>query len=355
MRIISVFFLYGCVVVMLLSACSLNESANSKENNLFQVNVKSSLTMRSEPSNKASKVGYLNNGAIVKVMDTKNGWAKISCNGEECYVSNKYLSPYVDSESPVSVAYGETGGVKLWLEQKMPYAIVACLVFIWLVSFIDAFGIVRLFLLYIMGIMELAYVYSVSGSHWFCEPSNVGWIMTCVNFLILLVVLKVQIVFYHTVLEESLGYQKWVRTFLLIVLVIAIFIGSPIYKMSPILFAFWALAVATILFFIFKHRAKEPFVPLLTVLFIFTNTCGMIFLSLSTLMLFIAAAGIYIIFQCLAHSSSYRSSEPEYVDVIDSDGYKRTLHRYANSGTYYDDSTGYEWNDNKNGTYSPKQ
>lgn len=55
------------------------------------VNIKTYLAIRSTPvvaSNDANKVGELYNGAVVNVISTQNGWAKITGN---CWVSLTYL------------------------------------------------------------------------------------------------------------------------------------------------------------------------------------------------------------------------------------------------------------------------
>ncbi|WP_082881497.1 SH3 domain-containing protein, partial [Lederbergia galactosidilytica] len=56
------------------------------------VNPGSSLNMRSTASTNGTIVSKLSRGTIVKVLSEKNGWAKVTANGKEGYVSTQFLT-----------------------------------------------------------------------------------------------------------------------------------------------------------------------------------------------------------------------------------------------------------------------
>lgn len=61
---------------------------------LYQVNVSTSLNVRNTPDNSGTIIGKLDNGQIVKVISITNGWARIDYNGKTGYVSYRYLDRY---------------------------------------------------------------------------------------------------------------------------------------------------------------------------------------------------------------------------------------------------------------------
>ncbi|WP_242698568.1 SH3 domain-containing protein, partial [Bacillus sp. SD088] len=75
-----------------------NEISKDHENDAqedlryVEVDPGSSLNMRSSASTSGSIVSKLSRGTIVKVLSEKNGWAKVSANGKEGYVSTQYLT-----------------------------------------------------------------------------------------------------------------------------------------------------------------------------------------------------------------------------------------------------------------------
>lgn len=59
---------------------------------LYEVHIKSSLNVRSEPSSNSHKIGVLYNTDKVYVIEIKGDWAKIQYESKEAYVSAKYLT-----------------------------------------------------------------------------------------------------------------------------------------------------------------------------------------------------------------------------------------------------------------------
>ena len=93
------------------------DNAGSTEGTLKYVNVDqgSSLNMRKSPSSSAGIVAKLAAGTAVTVYSEENGWAKVTANGQEGYVSSAYLTTK-QAETP-GVSKGET--VKTYVNYDM--------------------------------------------------------------------------------------------------------------------------------------------------------------------------------------------------------------------------------------------
>ncbi|WP_062104587.1 N-acetylmuramoyl-L-alanine amidase [Bacillus niameyensis] len=76
----------------------------------------SSLNVRSEPSSTSSKVGTLEKGERVKILDDNNGWSQIEFNGNVAWVSSQYIetsnsepvSSVVSSPNQINILYDAT-------------------------------------------------------------------------------------------------------------------------------------------------------------------------------------------------------------------------------------------------------
>lgn len=88
MRIIMILF-----VVMFSSCISCHrETENEKPNySVYEVNIKSSLNVRLQPTSSSEKIGTLYNNDKVHVVDINDGWAKIEYGSQYAYVSAQYL------------------------------------------------------------------------------------------------------------------------------------------------------------------------------------------------------------------------------------------------------------------------
>ncbi|MEI2402090.1 SH3 domain-containing protein [Niallia taxi] len=93
------------------------DTAGSTEGTLKYVNVDqgSSLNMRKSPSSSAGIVAKLAAGTAVNVYSEENGWAKVTANGQDGYVSSAYLTTK-QAETP-GVSKGET--VKTYVNYDM--------------------------------------------------------------------------------------------------------------------------------------------------------------------------------------------------------------------------------------------
>ena len=61
----------------------------------YEVAVNTSLTLRSAPTSKASQIGSIKNGELVEVISYTDGWAEVIYNGQNGYVSARYLKAYI--------------------------------------------------------------------------------------------------------------------------------------------------------------------------------------------------------------------------------------------------------------------
>lgn len=77
------------------------EEAAVEQEPLYSVTPKIGLNVRRGPSTSYGRYGALRYGAVVKVISTENGWAKIEYNGKDAYVCAQYLAP---------VNYGSSDG-----------------------------------------------------------------------------------------------------------------------------------------------------------------------------------------------------------------------------------------------------
>lgn len=82
------------LVLTSISCISCHKEAEKEETDysLYQVNIKSSLNVRSEPIPNGKKIGSLSNNDKVNVVDINNGWAKIKYGSQYAYVSAQYLT-----------------------------------------------------------------------------------------------------------------------------------------------------------------------------------------------------------------------------------------------------------------------
>lgn len=68
---------------------------------IYEVNIKSSLNVRTKPSETGEKIGTLYNNDKVNVINISNGWAKIKYGSQDAYVSSKYLTLINEGDSQI--------------------------------------------------------------------------------------------------------------------------------------------------------------------------------------------------------------------------------------------------------------
>ncbi|MDE6541527.1 MAG: SH3 domain-containing protein [Muribaculaceae bacterium] len=85
---------YLCILLVALSACACGGRQQKEyvyDYDVYEVEVRSFLWMRAEPSKKGKRLGRLENGTQVRVYDIENGWGRLMVDGQSCYVAADYL------------------------------------------------------------------------------------------------------------------------------------------------------------------------------------------------------------------------------------------------------------------------
>lgn len=88
------------LLIFILGSCiSCHRGTENKETNysVYEVNIKSSLNVRLQPTSNSEKIGTLYNNDKVNVLSINDGWAKIEYGSQYAYVASQYLVP-VDKE-----------------------------------------------------------------------------------------------------------------------------------------------------------------------------------------------------------------------------------------------------------------
>ena len=166
---------------------------------VYEVNVSSTLNVRNAPG--GAKIGTLNNGELVQVTACEGDWAQVTLDdGRMGYVSGQYLQPFSAPLASSGASYSKAG-----LSGLRHYAPFAILLFAVLAFIGMRTGIHPLFHMgcFLWGATELFMFGAGSDSAlvWFCDPSDVGWIFTIINFFIAIGVLFFQ----YTIYREFVG------------------------------------------------------------------------------------------------------------------------------------------------------
>lgn len=191
---------------------------------LYKVNVSSTLNVRNAPD--GEKIGSLSDGELVQVTAWDNGWAQISLgNGRTGYVSEQYLEPFAQL-----VSSGETSHSTLGLSGLRHYAPFAILLFAVLALIGMRTENQPLFHMgcFLWGVTELFMFGAGSNSAlvWFCTPSDVGWVMTIINFFIAIGVLYFQYIIYREFTDNLFdGFWRKLLFGIFIVTGVVLFLG----------------------------------------------------------------------------------------------------------------------------------
>jgi len=95
----------------LLIALMVGVASVFAENN-YMVTSSSRLNVRKSPSTSAVVLGTFNSGQEIEVISVSNGWAKVKFNGKTGYVSEKYITPLPQKETPKTEPKPKKGGVE---------------------------------------------------------------------------------------------------------------------------------------------------------------------------------------------------------------------------------------------------
>lgn len=326
----------------------------------YTVNVGSTLTVRSEPSTSGKRLGSLANGETIEVEGLVNDWAKIKYNDESAYVNYAYLqktepTPYTDY---LSTPYWRRSFAH-FCYRIMPFAILVSAIMLF-VFFDTGFGFWCAFAL---GLFELLFSVgyskcSIGVMPWFCEPNDVGWIMTIIDFLLVCGVLIIQ----HGLYKQIMGNMRLGCVGYLVSYPVMFFIGAAmvcwINDFSLIIVTIVAFASVTA-WFIYRKRCilKDA---MLHSIWISVTLGGFMLFFANSLGLLMIGGIIFFVLSAIAqgndsdrssstgnsgnssgnstadHSTGYLSGP----DIVHSDG-SRT--RVYNSGGIIYDGNGHRW------------
>lgn len=149
---------------------------------LYRVNVNSTLNVRNAPG--GAKIGSLSNGDLVQVTACEDDWAQVSLNdGRTGYVHEQYLEPFSTLAAPAGTSYSTVGLSEL--RHYTPFAILLFAVIAFIGLLTDTRSLFHAGCL-LWGGAELFMFGAGSDSAlvWFCDPSDVGWIFTIINFFV---------------------------------------------------------------------------------------------------------------------------------------------------------------------------
>ena len=166
---------------------------------LYRVNVNSTLNVRNAPG--GAKIGSLSNGDLVQVTACEDDWAQVSLNdGRTGYVHEQYLEPFSTLAAPAGTSYSTVGLSEL--RHYTPFAILLFAVIAFIGLRTDTRSLFHAGCL-LWGGAELFMFGAGSDSAlvWFCDPSDVGWIFTIINFFVAIGILFFQ----YTIYREFTG------------------------------------------------------------------------------------------------------------------------------------------------------
>ena len=157
--------------------------------NAYRVNTKSKLNVRSGPSTQYNITYQLNSGSIVNLVEEcDNGWARIKYSGNTGFVQKKYIvkcsSPQTNKSNLTSENW-DFFDVDYFL-----YGILALIAINIICLFCDVDFVIPLSV-FLLPVFVILYVHLSPNPMWFCSPRSVGWILTCVNVFLTVIVLSI--------------------------------------------------------------------------------------------------------------------------------------------------------------------
>lgn len=328
----------------------------------YEVHVKTTLSVRNKPSASAAKLGSLQNGEQVSVEGFVDGWARITYEGKLAYVKAEYIVPC--TESTPADSSDDAGSYKIW---KLILQISPLLIVIFLVLACVCDGNAANISIAATGLMELLYCaadqrVNISGLAWFCMPGKVGWIMTIIDFIILIGVLIAQHEMFKATLSNMLnnaGRRGFSYIFLFLV-------SYPLFAVVGITLAgallnpglFWAplLAIGVLCLFFKWIVDTEWTVAFVMALWAGVSFGGFLAFFLSVAGVLILGGLIYILVSAVANGSSsgtQTSASSSNGNSQSTDNTQGCLERDAFGGTHvrHPDGTTTDLTDVGNGEF----
>lgn len=157
--------------------------------NAYRVNTNSKLNVRSGPSTHYNITYQLKPGSIVSLIEEcENGWAKIKYSSNVGFVQKKYIVQHTSSETNNSNLTANNWD--LFDVDYILYGILALIVINIICLIFDVDFVMPLSVI-LLPIFVILYVHLSPNPMWFCSPRSVGWILTCVNVFLTVIVLSI--------------------------------------------------------------------------------------------------------------------------------------------------------------------
>lgn len=305
----------------------------------YQVKVKTTLNVRSQPDAKSPLLGTLSNGDHIEVYDISNGWAKIKFQNKDAYISSDFISPAYQPTSSYSDTFRSSNDLK----STIVYIILGLTAIAFLIRKIktveEAEGGTLVFsylILLSICALELYYFIGLGGDTWFCSPNTVGWIWTIINFFIFGGVLFIQILFFLDVLaglQYNSRYIDYRTGFYSIGIAAALCILGYFFFEEHLYIVGIALGIAQLvqIFFIFRENGTSYLgYSLASTLLYLVATAATLITLIHFIMLLIVAIIAWVVLMAIGSSSGRTCSSCR---SYDSNGYCHYRQRYVSSGS----------------------
>lgn len=177
MKHVAVFFMIFFTSMLLLAE------------NVYKVNTVKRLNVRTGPGSSYSIQDKLQPGSIVYLLEEyENGWAKVRFSGKTGFVSKKYLTEDTTVRKEEEKSFLDFQKLSFSADWFL-YGILTLIILNILFMFFDA-GLLQLLILFLLPIFIILYVHLSPNPMWYCSPTKVGWIWTCVNVILTVIVLS---------------------------------------------------------------------------------------------------------------------------------------------------------------------
>lgn len=367
-----IFLLLFCILPFMVG---LANTADTSTPGVYKVTASSSLRVRQAPNTHGAIIGQKMSGEKIEVIRVNNGWAQISYNGQEGYVSAQYieyLSPL--SHKNTSAQWNWESLLKGSGDRETgTMLLIGILVLSTITFFIrrsqddqaidnQNFGYYTYIgLLFITYFLEFGYQFVMGkDSIWFCTPNSVGWVWTIINFIIFGVVVYNQIMCLFLALESILWNGnsclswRWGYFYGIGICGIACIICGFFYH-PAIPFALGAMAICQLvqLGIVVKEVGSEGGFSstILCILMYIIGTVATLIILVQFLALLIIVLIGWLLLSAFANGSSTKSSNDGLKRVTLSDGTELTQDSpYSDVG--YHDNNGGHYRQNSDGTFS---
>lgn len=343
----------SATILCLLLGCAKKKSVDEVMTPTTVVN------LREGPSTKHAIILSIQPGETLKVIDKDfEDWTHVlTTAGEEGYIASDYLivsnesfieTPRILSEFEQNIKESqERYEHKITLQHWSAYIILGGLIILILCN-LCGWELPKIGALLVMGISEIILAYSTTGDSlpWFCEPNRVGWIWTCIDFLLFILLIKCQQAEVKNILNST-NLSIWARLGIYPLTIIgALGVLAAIKGVNiPVSIGIFAIGLG-LLYLIVGKWYDTPLQRVMISCFLILTRGALLLLMLQNLCLLIIGGIALWIFKGIGEDNSRTGKK--YIKL--SDGY--TILDVTNSSCYAYDQNGHPWEkDNVSGEW----